>query len=227
MPKLVIESGANVSSSASIPDGAELNVTGSNKVDTPIDAPSSHRRPARTVAGSHIIAHQSALRLISNLKQRSYMQILPHRWKNDARFKADQIIWRKDMDTFVLELLRKRAVKLLQYLGTRPAAYVVPCQDYEDIQNKHQAGAVLWLGGPNADKDHPPPYAMMGFKSSGRIPLYNLPALLGSEHLSQLRGASKIFDSTLAVIKRKHNTAECQLHLWKLMGYVASDTSAG
>ncbi|KAL8821956.1 MAG: hypothetical protein Q9223_000114 [Gallowayella weberi] len=114
--------------------------------------PSAPGKPVRTAAGAHIIAKQSTIRLIPAFKTRVYFQTLPLRWKQDAGFKIDQIVWRKDMDTFVLELMRKNIVRLLQYLSGRSAAYIVPCKNYEDIQTKHQPGAVLWLGGPMDDE---------------------------------------------------------------------------
>ncbi|KAL8733845.1 MAG: hypothetical protein Q9166_001833 [cf. Caloplaca sp. 2 TL-2023] len=223
--KLAVEDNVDIASDRSMPEETEQNTAAPNQNTAAL-------RSARPVAGSYVIAQQSAMKLMSSLKHRSYMQMLPHRWKLDARFKADQIVWRKDMDTFVLDLMRRKVVKLLKYLSFRPAAYVVPCQEYADIQNKHQAGAVLWLGEPNDETtvpsvESPPPYAMVEYRSSGHLPLYNLSALLGSEYLLQLRDASELFGGTLAVIKRKQTTSDCQLQLWKLMGYLASETSAG
>ncbi|CAO1597885.1 hypothetical protein XANCAGTX0491_001676 [Xanthoria calcicola] len=229
LPKLVVDTNAVNPSVVSTVESAERNVTPDHAGVKPTEPP---RSPARTAAGSHIVAHQPAMKLISTLKQRSYMQLLPQRWKLDARFQADQIVWRKDMDTFVLDLMRKQVAKLLGYLSSRPAAYIVPCQDYESIQKRHQPGAVLWLGQPRGDdsvmssKEHPPPYAMVEYKSSGHLPIYNLPALLGPEHLSELRNISKSFEGTLAVIKRKQNTTDCQMQLWKLMGYMAAEANA-
>lgn len=169
------------------------------------------------------------MKLISTLKRRAYMQLLPQRWKLDARFKADQIVWRKDMDVFVLDLLRRKAAKLLKYLSSQPAAYIAPSSDYESIQNRHQPGAVLWLGQPRCDdatmssREDPPPYAMVEYRSSGYIPIYNLPALLGPEHLDELRKTRNVFKGPLAVIKQKRNTTDCQMQLWKLMGYMARE----
>ncbi len=230
MPKLAIDSNAcnsTVVSNLKSPDGnGALNNPAS-------EATESTQRHVRTAAGSHIIAQQSAMNFISTFKQKSFMQMLPHRWKLDPRFKADQIVWRKDMDTFVLDLMRRKTVTLLKYLSSQPAAYIVRCQNYEDIQNRHQPGAVLWLGQPEDDEnmtpsqENPPPYAMVEYRSSGYIPLYNLPALLGPDQLRQLRDVNKSFQGTLAVIKRKRNTTDCQMQLWKLMGYMAAQTSAG
>ncbi|KAL8783029.1 MAG: hypothetical protein Q9213_004926 [Squamulea squamosa] len=230
MPKLAITTNAGNSSHASTVETTEENQIIS---DPAIVAADTIQRSARTAAGSHIIAQQSALRMVSTLKHKSYMQIIPQRWKLDARFKADQIVWRKDMDTFILDLMQRVVTKTLRYLSSQPAAYIVPCQDYESIQDRHQPGAVLWLGQDEGNetamlsKEDPPPYAMVEYRSSGYIPLYNLPTLLGPEYMYQLRDTIESFRGTLAVIKGKRNTTGCQMQLWKLMGYMATDTSGG
>lgn len=230
MPKLAITANAGISSNGSALETTEENET----INDPApEAADTTRKSSRTAAGSHIIAQQSAMRMVSTLKHKSYMQIIPHRWKLDARFKADQIVWRKDMDTFVLDLMRKRTTATLKYLSSHPAAYIVPCQDYESIQIRHQPAAVLWLGQEEGNetvmpgKEDPPPYAMVEYRSLGFIPLYDLPTLLGPQYMNQLRNANESVKGTLAVIKRKRNTTDCQMQLWKLMGYMAADTSAG
>ena len=78
-----------------------------------------------------------------------------------------------------------------------------------------------------SSKENPPPYAMVEYRSSGHLPIYNLPALLGPEQLYELQNISKSFEGTLAVIKRKQNTTDCQMQLWKLMGYMAAEANAG
>lgn len=157
--------------------------------------------------------------------------MVPHRWKLDTRFKTDDFVWREDMDTLILGLMQKKALKLLQYLSSRPSAYIVKCESYEDIQNKQQPGAVLWLGRPDKEEapttseEPPPPYAMIKYKSASHLPLYNLLAILGPERLRQLRVSSESCTGALAVIKQKRNTVDLLMHLWKLMAYVAHDSN--
>lgn len=172
------------------------------------------------------------MKFMSDVKRKSYLQMVPHRWKLDTRFKTDDLVWREDMDVFVLDLMRKKAVRLLKYLSSRSAAYIAKCEGYEDIQNKHQPGAVLWWGKfasegmLTASEEPPPPYAMVKYRSAYHIPVYNLPAILGSEYLRQLRVSTGLTDETLAVIKQKRNTVDILTHLWKLMGYLASNDGA-
>lgn len=192
---------------------------------------SSTKRPARAVAGNHVISQKAAITFVSNIKRKSFFQMVPHRWKLDTRFKTDDLVWREDMDDFILELMRKKAVKLLQYLSSRPSAYIVKCEGYEDIQNKQQPGAVLWLGKPENEEilstgeEPPPPYAMVKYRSAHHLPLYNLPAILGMEYLRQLRVSSNNCNEALAVIKQKRNTLDLLMHLWKLMGYITHEST--
>ncbi|KAI4260081.1 MAG: hypothetical protein LQ352_000460 [Teloschistes flavicans] len=230
MPKLAIDCHtASLHETSRLDANPEQQESASSGTDTDGGAASHSRKPARTVAGSHIISQRSSLKLMSSLKYRTVSQSMPLRWKQDGRFKAQEIVWREDMDTFVLDLMRRKTIKLLKYLSAQPAAYVVACEGFQDIENKHQPGAVVWLGeprsysNPTTEAEDPPPYAMVEYRSSGHMPIYNLPALLGPNYLILLRNAGKPFDKTLAVIKKKRNTTEVQLHLWKLMGYFASD----
>ncbi|KAI4203962.1 MAG: hypothetical protein LQ348_001345 [Seirophora lacunosa] len=226
MPRLVLDSNVTVLGEAtSSTHTSQLPTTTSSNTDPGAMFPS--RRPARPVAGSYIVSQRNAVKFMSEIRRRSYMQMVPYRWKLDTRFKTDNIVWREDMDEFVLDLMRRKVFRLLGYLSSRPAAYITACHKYQDIQKKHQPGAVLWLGNPNGDEntkeEPPPPYAMVKYRSAGNIPVYNLPMLLGPYFLDQLRGSKELFGGALVVIKQKRNSLESLMHLWKMMGYITSD----
>lgn len=51
------------------------------------------------------------------------------------------------MHDYVLELMRSSLVLQLKYLASRPSAYVVACGTYDQVREKAQIGAALWLGG--------------------------------------------------------------------------------
>ncbi|KAL8975640.1 MAG: hypothetical protein Q9197_000115 [Variospora fuerteventurae] len=232
MPRLALDSNVIIpGEAASSTQTPQLPTTTSSNTDP--GALSLSRDPARAVAGSYIISQRSAMKFMSDIKRRSYLQMVPHRWKLDTRFKTDNIVWREDMDDFVLDLMRRKVQRLLGYLSSRPAGYITACHNYEDVQKKHQPGAVLWLGNRIGDEPEttkevpPPPYAMVKYRSASNIPVYNLPMLLGPDFLDQLRSSSKSFGGALAVIKQKRNTLESLMHLWKLMGYLASDADTG
>ena len=193
--------------------------------------------------GTSYLASQGLLRHVSELPESRYRSLMPYRWKQDSNFKIADIVWREDMDTFVLEILRENVARRLAYLASSTAAYISSCRDHEHISKHHQVGAVLWLG-PNSedtsetsfsDKDGaetgdfgelgPPPYAMHHYKDH-YIPVYNLLTLLGPTKLRNLRGTrSSHFGDQYAVIKMKRLTVEVQLELWKLLGYLTSEES--
>lgn len=196
--------------------------------------------PTRTASGTYFLAHLPVLQLIDHLTPKVHYRLLSHRWKEDPNIRSQNLVWRRDMDDFVLELLRKEIVKSLKYLSSRPAAYIVKCKGYESVEKSHQVVAALWLGQsttsdenlaqtdeasdgtstPAPEQAVPPPYAMLSYKNH-HIPLYNLPHLLGPEYMHILRKLSPShFKGQVAVLKQKRGTVELQLGLWKLMGFL-------
>lgn len=189
----------------------------------------------RTAAGTHLVASHNALAYISKLTRSAYRRLLPYRWKEDSSLKASEIVWREDMDIFVLELLRRSVTRELKYLASRPAAYIAACKGYDNIADHAQVNAVLWLGQDHeaspqeatsdspATPEHrgPPPYAMHRYKDH-YVPCYNLPTLLGHTNLQTLRASSAAqFGGRMAVIKAKRRTVKLQIELWKLLGYLS------
>ena len=54
--------------------------------------------------------------------------------------------------------------------------------------------------------------------------VYNLPTLLGPDHLRALRESSPThFGGQYAVVKTKRTTTQVQMELWKLLGYLVQD----
>ena len=160
---------------------------------------------------------------------------MPHRWKEDTSLKIPELVWREDMADFVLEMLRKSVARDLEYLASRPAAYIVACKSYDDISSHGQVAAILWLGSDSDEsaletsvKDAseegergPPPYAMHCYKSR-YIPYFNLLTLLGRVHLLRLRELCPAhIVGQLVVVKAKRPTVKFQLELWKLVGFLA------
>ena len=165
---------------------------------------------------------------------------MPQRWKHDSSVKLSDIVWREDMDVFVLETLRRNVSKNLAYLASRGAGYIARCKSYDSINNQKQVAVVLWLGKNPNDLIHderapgdgmsfggrevgPPTYAMHYYKTH-YIPCYNLATLLGPIQLSALRDSRPDrFNDQFAVLKLKRNTVEVQLGLWKLLGYMVQN----
>ena len=206
----------------------------------PDDSSVTPRILIRTLSSTNFLASRQVLAHVSNLKPSKYIKLMPYRWRQDSSVKLPDVVWREDMDTFVLDILRRNVFKILSYLASRPAAYIFPCKSYEDINNHDQVAAVLWLrhdgatstsDGPSigaassfiARQTDPPPYAMHYYRTL-YIPCYNLAALVGPTHLRALQESRPDrYSDQFAVIKRKRGTVKVQLEMWKLLGYTARD----
>lgn len=69
--------------------------------------------------------------------------------------------------------------------------------------------------------DPPPFYAMVSYRSK-YVPIYNLPALLGTKHMETLRKlGSNWVEEELVFVRQRQKTIELQIALWRLMGYMA------
>ncbi|KAA6415461.1 MAG: hypothetical protein FRX48_00176 [Lasallia pustulata] len=188
-------------------------------------------------AGAHILAQHHCLSQVSVMKRREYLGSLPKPWKDSFGMEAKRIVWREDMATFVLELLRQKVMKQLAWLVSNSSGYVVRCYGgYKQIADSHQAAAALWLGHarvtavvPNTAEgvdsngtastesemdlkgsmQPPSPYAMAEY--AGRcIPIYNLQTLLGEKHVLNLRESHEIYGGEITVIKDKNATFQWQ-----------------
>jgi len=151
----------------------------------------------------------------------------------EARKIGNATKWRGDMDTFVLELMRRRLKEHLWHLTNKKRGYVAGSQDWaEAIKSQRQAGAVLWLG----------PYAPGGLVGDGfgeqivipefatlergenkkKIAVHNLRRLLGAGLLAELRAEFPVFRKEIVILRDRNMTTEVRMRLWKLEGYLAT-----
>ena len=141
--------------------------------------------------------------------------------------------FREDMDTFVLELMRRRIVESLAYLVQRKKGYVTGCRDWEDAKRRKQVAAMLWTVDPEREEKRSPEFGTLrmrkGKAEGGMVPVYDLWRLLGEEHLGKLRAMCEngLWESDVLVLKHKRVTVETQLKLWKLEGYLATYKEPG
>ena len=210
----------------------------------PNDASAILESSGRTLSSTHFLASGQVLAHVSGLTPPKYKRLMPYRWRQDSSVKIPDIIWREDMNVFVLEILRRNLLQTLLYLASRPAAYIVPCSHYDSINNHDQVATVLWLRKDADAPTHqgwstgeansfdikgtaPPPYAMHYHK--GRyIPCYNIAALLGPVHLNALQASRPgEYGEQFAVLKLKRNTVKVQLEMWKVLGYIIKDRKYG
>lgn len=195
-------------------------------------------------AGAYMLAHQALLRLVSEKSRKSgeILRFTPRRWKENSNIRTKEVVWREDMDAFVLNMLRRTIVGKLKYLRYRKSGYIVRNREgFDKIQKSKNLGSLLWLGPPSsfskAVKDlskeenskppdaartgGPPPFAMADYHGH-YVPIYNLRTMLGVELVNALREDSELFGAEVVTLKAKANTVRTQMLLWKLQIYLAN-----
>ncbi|KAI2465108.1 hypothetical protein F4781DRAFT_425016 [Annulohypoxylon bovei var. microspora] len=147
-------------------------------------------------------------------------------------------IWRKDMDTYIRDLMRQGIVEELLYLSNlcteKGRHYIVKCYGWDDVQYKHK-GSVLWFADPvesadlNQTSNEPGPFAtfdtqktsFQGGSYTESVAVHNMPMLLGSEHTSHIKEEAQALKDGSIFMLAGRRTTNLQLKLWKLQGYIA------
>lgn len=205
--------------------------------------PPKQPAPGPDGSGAYMLARQSLLHTLSqkSLTNRGeIVRILPPRWKQSPYLRHEITVWREDMPTYYLNILRKTLLGKLKYLRHRNAGYLVAgYRGLDGIQKTTSLGAVLWFGdaprhshrGTTAavkgeptsgafPPEGPQPYLMVKYKKH-HVPVYNMRAMLGDELLRGLREEDQLFDREFVVLKAKANTVKTRMVLWKLQIYTA------
>lgn len=153
--------------------------------------------------------------------------------------------WRKDMDSFVLNLLRKRAVHDISNSFWKHRSFVAYEPNWEKLVGKRrgqaQLGAVLWLGREYSERSErtanesgkkvvtgPGPFATLSLpKWGGKLAIHNLRTLLGEEQLEVLKKKAPPLktangEAWLIAVKDKFDTVRLRELLWRLEIYLAS-----
>ncbi|KAI1407620.1 hypothetical protein F5Y13DRAFT_174260 [Hypoxylon sp. FL1857] len=149
-----------------------------------------------------------------------------------------KIIWRRDMDTYILGLMRHDIVNDMLYLSKlcteNGRYYIVKCWGWNDVQYKHK-GAVLWFGEPDEDaganeaRNQPGPFATFEYQKTDiqgqplteTVVVHNMNMLLGPEQAKHVKGdAAALKDGSIFMLAGRRTT-NLQMKLWKLQGYLA------
>ncbi|KAI6381487.1 hypothetical protein MCOR25_001180 [Pyricularia grisea] len=157
-----------------------------------------------------------------------------------ARAQAENpntVVYRADMDTYVLELMRERTMEQLMHYAhicdapVKPKRYIVRCEGHWDqVQTQAQMqthrGCVLWMGDCD-DKEVKRPgefetVTLQGVKLHGVLPVHDLTVLLGPENVKRLRVGSIMFSEGSTFLLGGQPSTRLQMKLWKLQGYLAS-----
>lgn len=148
----------------------------------------------------------------------------------------NRAVWREDMDWLVLDLMRKQVVGELLHLGKlsqeeQRKKYIQKLESWDQIKEHVHRGCVLWLGPgtPPDDEaagrtDEPGTYATVdveGVRRNGKIPVHNLPKLLGQDYVDHLMQELSVFREGSRFLLERERSVGLQLKLWKLQGYLA------
>jgi hypothetical protein len=147
--------------------------------------------------------------------------------------------WRSDMDSVILELMRRRTVEGLIHFARlvkeEDREYIVECELWTDVKGLKHKGCLMYFGPPEGDSLEsgtefvPPRLSTMDFdgtKFGTKLVVHNMPILLGEEHLNRLRQESELLrDGSLYMLGRQA-TLDLQRLLWKLQGYMSWEEPA-
>lgn len=243
-------------SQAQIFNGDMKAINTNDPVSAELEPPSSSPPEARSSPspslgpGVHTLSRQALL--LSMQRPQSGWNFPAWKYFSNGDFKGsaiarkvrDRASWRADMDTFVLELHRRRVVEGLVYLIQRKRGYVAGCVDWEDAKMAgRQQGVILWTGNKSNEvgEEHmgaedeeestahysglggPPAFATLtiGKNKPHMVPVHNLAMLLGPNHLEDLMRKCPIFNREVLIVRDRKVTVDLQMKLWKLQGYLA------
>ncbi|KAK4211021.1 hypothetical protein QBC37DRAFT_291223 [Rhypophila decipiens] len=151
-------------------------------------------------------------------------------------------LWREDMDSYILTLLRGHITQcLVRFAGmfeTAGRKYISKSDSWEDIKQRTSIGCVLYLGPKldqaeqdiheSASRPLPPPPGRLSImdlkddKMETKVPIHDLQVLLGQENVARLRDRKALFrDGAIFVLAGKR-TEDLQMQLWRLQGYMAT-----
>lgn len=147
--------------------------------------------------------------------------------------------WRSDMDTVILDLLRKRAVEGLCHFARlsqeQARGYIVKCERWDDVKELKHRGCLLYLGqakgtAPDPALEFVPPRLSsmdVGPAKFGvaKLAVHNLREILGDEYLEKLRQRSTLLSDGSLFLLGRQATVNLQMLLWKIQGYVTWETN--
>ncbi|KAK4669541.1 uncharacterized protein QC763_203910 [Podospora pseudopauciseta] len=154
--------------------------------------------------------------------------------------------WRKDMDTYLLETMRKRvfeglihAAHLAEKGGSdgRPRKYVTKLNSWNEVSELKQRQCVLFFGPPEGLPPGPAmasvpsaisTMAIKGSKFGEKIAVHDMRVVLGREHLAKLRQESTLLQDGSLYMLRGQASMRLNMLIWKLQEYIAgSEDSVG
>lgn len=102
--------------------------------------------------------------------------------------------------------------------------FMVRLGAWDEVNAKMRRGCVLWLGDGANTGAGPGAYATIDLPHRSyfsKLPVYNIPKLLGDEQLERLRKGSAVFRDNILVGLHNLYTLRLQQKLWRLQGLVS------
>lgn len=155
-----------------------------------------------------------------------------------------KVVWRQDMDRYIVNAMRQNIVDGLLYLNklcaTMGRHYLVRCWGWDDVKYKH-SGSILWFrpsslsgegeessANANPDAAEPGPFAtfdvqktdIQGEIATTTLAVYNMDLLLGPEYMKQFRDNATAMSEGNIFMLAGRRTVDLQAKLWKLQGYL-------
>ncbi|KAK4203079.1 hypothetical protein QBC40DRAFT_167800 [Triangularia verruculosa] len=150
-----------------------------------------------------------------------------------------QARWREDMDSYLLETMRKRVYEGLSHVAHmsqfggedgRPRKYVTKVNSWDEINELKHRQCVLFFGPPEGAPVNPTmasiPSAIstMAIKNSkfgAKLAVHDMRVVLGKEYLARLRQESELLREGSLYVLRGVATMKLSTMIWKLQDYIA------
>ena len=138
------------------------------------------------------------------------------------------------MDSFILELLRRRIVEELLYLSKKceeqDRKYLVKLESLHCIKNSRTGGCVLRTAPDEGTAEDASGTSVTvsdnATEGADGIPVHDLTRLLGSTHMDRLKSESTLFREGALLLLDRKQSFDVQLKLWKLHGYLLHDNGS-
>ncbi|KAK4148276.1 uncharacterized protein C8A04DRAFT_24079 [Dichotomopilus funicola] len=193
----------------------------------------------KTGPSSYALSSQKFLQELQNPKSKYFVGYRKFFRMSDKGHRLHVMInnatWRSDMDTVILDLLRKRAVEALCHFARlsqeQARGFIVKCERWDDVKELKHRGCLLYLGqakgatpGP-ALEFVPPRLSSMDVGPAkfgvSKLAVHNLRGILGDEYLEKLRQRSTLLDEGSLFLLGRQATVNLQMLLWKIQGYAS------
>lgn len=160
--------------------------------------------------------------------------------------------WRPDMYPVIVDQRRRHIMDDLLYLTAlceeNGRKYIIRVTNAKYTATYVHRAAFLWLGedkaldseggdqestgeGGQAEKKEvgPEQYATLDIDGNPTTtrPVYNLPKLLGSANVAQLRSQTSVFKDGSLFLLRSQRSGNVNMKLWSLQGFMADHTPSG